>query len=348
LCINLRLINRWSITKIGPGSNRLRFQIVLKDCLPELIKIARFRGICGLVLVLFGGLLATVILTPTGAAAEPTVATPTPAVRVHLPLILKPAGSVSPACPTSSTNSYTQGPATQFDKDNPVRPANAHADKNLALRGYAANTDPSLRRELVDYGSASPQPPQFATLFSPNRVPPLGSFYRVYDWNWSPSPAPGSRGAPLTRWWVTALGLQVSPGEVLHVPASAYDIGQGFEVILLHADERRVALHYGREDSAARGYTVHIEGICTDPNLLVLYNQLNAINGPRYVFPASQYPLPVLPAGQPIGVARGKEVVVAIVDTGSFMDPRSCNEWWQIRPGYTGVCPPHELSALAE
>jgi hypothetical protein len=310
----------------------------------------RSEKACRLFVALICGLTVALAITQTGSA-EPlaAVATPTPAARVHLPLILKPSGSVTPpACPTTSTNSYSQGPATQLDHDNPVRPAAAHADKNFALRGYVANTDASLRRELVDYGSASTQPPQFATLFSPNRVPLLVGFYRVYDWIWSPSPAPGSRGAPLTRWHATALGLQVSPGETLHVPTSAYDIGEGGEVIVLHADERRVALHYTREDSAAGGYTVHIEGLCTDPKLLALYNQLNAANGPRYVFPASQYRLPVLPAGQPIGWARGSEVVVAIVDSGEFMDPRSCNEWWQIRPGYTGTCPPHELSALAE
>jgi len=114
------------------------------------------------------------------SAAEPAaaIATPTPVARVHLPLILKPAGSVSPACPISSTNSYAQGPVTQADTDNPVRPADLHADKNLALRGYVANNDAGLRRELVDYGSASTQPPQPATLFSPNRVPPLVGFYR--------------------------------------------------------------------------------------------------------------------------------------------------------------------------
>ena len=297
--------------------------------------------------------LAISFLFGPASAAEPAaaIATPTPAVRVHLPLILKPTGSVPPsACPTSSTNSYNQGLAYQFDQDNPVRPAVAHADKNFALRGYVANTDSWLRRELVNYGTDDPTlPPQFATLFSPNRVPPLVGFYRVHDWNWSPSPALGSQGAPLTRWPATALGLQVSPGEVLRVPTSAYDIGQGGEVIVLHADERRVALRYAREDTAgAAGYTVHVEGLCTDPNLLTLYNQLDVANGARYVYPSGPYPLPVLPAGKPIGVARGNEVVVAVVDTGSFMDPRSCNEWWQIRPGYTGTCPPHELSALAE
>ncbi len=264
--------------------------------------------------------LAISLLFGSASAAEPAaaIATPTPAARVHLPLVLKPAGTL--ACPISSTNSYSQGFATQFDQDNPVRPAAAHADKNFTLRGYVANTDSWLRRELVNYGTDDPtQPPQFATLFSPNRVPPLVGFYRVHDWNWSPSPAPGSRGAPLTRWPATALGLQVSPGEVLRVPTSNYDIGQGYEVIVLHADERRVALRYAREDSAgAAGYTVHIEGLCTDPKLLALYNQLNAASGPRYVFPAGQYPLPVLPAGQPIGWARGSEVVVAVVDSGDL------------------------------
>ena len=39
--------------------------------------------------------------------------TPTPAARVHLPLILKPAGSVSSACPTSSTNSYARDRPTR-------------------------------------------------------------------------------------------------------------------------------------------------------------------------------------------------------------------------------------------
>jgi hypothetical protein len=291
--------------------------------------------------------LAISLLFGSASAAEPAAPTPTPAARVHLPLIVRPTGS-SLACPISSTNSYAQGLVYQADADNPVRPADSHADKNLALRSYVANNDAGLRRELVDYGSASVQPPQPATLFSPNRVPLLVGFYRVHDWNWSPSPAPGSQGAPLTRWPATALGLRVTPGEALHVPTSAYDIGQGFEVIVLYADESRVALHYGRGDSVMPGYTVHIEGLCTDPKLLALYNQLNAANGPRYVFPANQYPLPVLPTGQPIGWARGSEVVIAVVDSGEFMDPRSCNEWWQIRPGYAGTCPPHESSALSE
>ena len=305
------------------------------------------KSVLAIALTLLCALVISLTSQPRAVAAEPDALSPPP--RVYLPLVF---GSSPPpfACPTSSANNYASGTATQYDLDNPVRPAQAHADKNLALRGYTPNTDAGLRRELVNYGADDPtMPPQLATLFQPARVPPLSGFYRVHDWNWNPSPEPGTPGAPLMTWPVTALGLQVIPGETLQVPVSGYDIGQGYEVIVLYADERRVALHYAREDSAgAPGYTVHLDGLCTDPNLLALYTGLDAAAGPRYVYrPPNQrpynYPLPALPAGKPLGVARASEIVVAVVDTGRFMDPRSCNEWWLIRPGYTGVCPPHAL-----
>ena len=262
----------------------------------------------------------------------------TPTVFAYLPLVL--GGQYT--CPVTSSNHYDYGIAFQYDTDNPVRPAYLHADKNLALRGYTP-TDPPLR-ELVNYGSGDPiQPPQFATLFDPPRVPALVNFYRVHDWYWAPSPAPGTRGDPLTNYPVTALELRTTPGEILSVPESGYNIGGGMEILVLFADEDSIALRYTRDDSSAPGgYTVHVDNICTDPNLLALYNLLDDPDGPRYQFPNPSYNLPSLPAGHPFGTARGEGIGVAIVDTGGFMDPRSCNEWWQERPGYVGSCPPHE------
>ncbi len=250
--------------------------------------------------------------------------------------------TVSDVCPTVSVNQYSAGLATQFDQDDPVRPAYNHADKNLALRSYAPNTDAGLKRELLNYGSDDEtQPPQLATLFYPHHVPTLGDFYRVHDWVWASPPDPGTRGGPIMDWPVTALGMQTTPGDILYVPTSGYSIGGGMEVIVLFADEDSVALRYAREDSAgAAGYTVHVDNICTDPNLLALYDQLDDPDGPRYVYPNASYDLPNLYDGQPFGVARDTEIVVAIVDSGAFMDTRSCNEWWQIRPGYSGSCPP--------
>jgi hypothetical protein len=265
---------------------------------------------------------------------------PTPET-VYLPAVLS--FWAPSACPTSSSNVYVQGTAFQYDYDNPVRPADQHADKNLALRGYDSNPDPNLKHELVAYPSnPSVQPPQLATLFSPANVPDLVGFYRVNHWEWSPSPDPGSRGGPILFPSVTALGLTVAPGEALHVPESGYTIGGGLEVLVLFADEDSVTLRYTRDDSSApAGYTLHVDGLCTDPNLLALYSQLDDPSGPRYIYPNPTYDLPTLYAGQAIGTARETEIVVAITDTGTFMDPRSCTDWWQIRPGYDGSCPPY-------
>jgi hypothetical protein len=267
---------------------------------------------------------------------------------VYLPLALQ-SHSSQYVCPTTSTNQYAAGTAYQYDNDNPVRPAYNHADKNIELRGYTPNSDANLQRELVDYGAGDELAPQLATLFAPYGVPTLTGFYRVHDWAWALSPDPGSRGDPITIWPVTALGMATTPGEPLLVPASGYSIGGIYEVVVLYADEDTVALKYAREDSAgAPGYTVHIDNICTDPNLLALYDSLDDPDGPRnvYVPPENRphgYSLPALPAGQPVGVARSAETVVAIVDTGAIMDTRSCNEWWIERSGYPGTCPPAQL-----
>jgi len=297
----------------------------------------RVRLFVGLLVLLLVGLLAVSLIDMEDVSADPLALTPT--AYVYLPLV-----SRGYTCPTESSRQYESGWAAQYDADDPVRPAAAHADKNLALRGYAPNTGGGFRRELVDYGSDDDtRPPQIATLFEPHRVPELTEFYQVHHWNWAPSPEPGTRGDPIGNPPVTALGLSTTPGEALHVPVSGYDIGGGMEVLVLFADEDTIALRYTREDSSGSpGYTIHVDNICVDPNLLALYNQLDDPNGPRYVYPNPDgYLLPNLPAGKVFGTARVEEVVVAIVDTGVFMDTRSCNEWWQERPGYKGSCPPH-------
>jgi len=297
------------------------------------------RLLLGLISVLVPFVLLA--LSSTGVESAPGVPLDlTPTVYVYLPLLLKEQYT----CPATSGNHYDYGIAFQYDEDDPVRPAHLHADKNLALRSYTP-TDPPLR-ELVDYGTEYPQPPQFATMFEPWRVPPLVGFYQVYHWDWLTN----SRGDPITDYPATALGLRTTPGEVLSVPESGYNIGvdPDMEVLVLFADEDSITLRYTRDDSSAsQGYTLHIDNICTDPNLLALYNSLDDPDGPRYVFvpPASRpygYDLPNLPAGKPFGTARGDEVIVAIADTGTFQDPRSCEAWWQERPGYSGDCPAHE------
>ncbi len=203
-----------------------------------------------------------------------------------------------------------------LDVDGPPSdpPAEQHPDLNLALRGYEV-TD--AYRGLVDYGgSADPRAPQLYTLFADQRVPTFTTVYQVYDWDWGCN----CRGELLTNWEVTLAGLGTAPGEVLYLPESGYDIGNGYEALILYATEERLTLKYTREDHVVYGYTIHIENICVEPSLLALYQAWNE---------AGRGELPALRGGQPVGRARGREVSVAIRDTGTFMDPRSRRDWWQ-------------------
>jgi hypothetical protein len=192
-------------------------------------------------------------------------------------------------------------------------------------------------------------PPQFDTLFNPHQIPSFAGFFRVHQWSWQPSNVgPGTRDLPITIPPTTAVSFSLPPGKTLHTPVSGYDIGGGQEAIVLFADADTVTLHYSREDTAAVGYTMHIDNICTDPNLLSLYNTLDASTGPRYQYPNAHYNLPTLAAGQTFGTTRSPGMVVAIADTGAFQDPRSCTDWWQTYQNYGKTCSPVNQLSFSE
>ncbi len=196
------------------------------------------------------------------------------------------------------------------------RPAEAHADLNLALRGYVRATAPAALIELG--GAADPRAPQLATLVGDGRTPALAAAYRVHDWDWGSN----QRGAPLASPEVTLLGLRTAPGEPLYLPAAGYDLGGGYAALVLYASDDRLTVKYTREDNVVQGYTLHLENICVEPALLALYSQLDQ---------AGRAQLPALRPGQALGRARSTEVKAAIRDNGSFMDPRSRKDWWQER-----------------
>jgi hypothetical protein len=226
--------------------------------------------------------------------------------HVFLPLVAKPPSGCAPIPGVQYSTLDVDGPPTD-------RPAEEHADLNLALRGYEVT---GAYRGLVDYsGSPDPGAPQLYTLFADQRVPAFPTVYQVYDWDWGCN----CRGDLLANWAVTLAGMGVSPGEVLHLPDSGYSIGNGYEALVLYAAEERITLKYTREDNVVRGYTVHVENICVEPSLLALYQAWNDAGRSR---------LPALRGGQPFGRARSGEIGVAIRDTGSFMDPRSRRDWW--------------------
>ncbi len=214
-------------------------------------------------------------------------------------------------CPPIPGETYFALPT---DPPGPHMPAEVHPDLNLTVRGYEPA---SVAPQLVDYGGThDPAAPQFHDLFAQRRLPAFVNSYRVYSWDWEAM----RRGPLLTTWPATALGLRTIPGEILHVPDSGYTIGSGAEVLILYAAADGITLKYTRDDNIVRGYTLHVQGVCVEPRLLALYQQCN------------QQGRDVLPALQPrqaFGRAIGREIVLAIRDSGSLLDPRSRLDWWR-------------------
>ncbi len=186
---------------------------------------------------------------------------------------------------------------------------------NLGYRGYERVNAP---RQLVTLGPVhDANAPQLPGMFADRRTPAITNTYQRYNWD-------SDCGCPSgieSRWEATVLGLGTQRGETIYTPDSGYDIEGGHEYLVLYAGETDLTLHIGREDEFF-GYVIHIDGVCTDPDLLALYRRLHA---------EGRNSLPALRGHQAFGVAVGKEIQVAVRDTGSFMDPRSRNDWWQGR-----------------
>ncbi len=248
---------------------------------------------------------------PQGEMFEASGA-PTHSTRAYLPLIMGVAASEDTCAPIPGA-SYQALTVPPPPSD---RPAEAHADLNLALRGYSAT---SGYLGLVNInGGNDPSAPQLPGLFADRRTPSFRSLYRVYDWNWGCN----CRGAPISSPAVTLARLNTSPGEIISLPSSGYQIGSGYQALLLYASAERLTVKYTRDDNVVQGYTLHMENLCVEPGLLSLYQLLNA---------AGRGALPALRGGQALGRAREDSIGVAIRDAGTFLDPRSRKDWWQGR-----------------
>ena len=241
--------------------------------------------------------------------------------RRYLPLVAR-----DPATCPSTGQGFDAIPTTEVA---PSLPPNVNPDLNLTVRGWVANSAP---RALVDYsGGTDPLAPQLYSLFANDRTPSFTSTHAVYDWDW----ANNRRGPLLSQWPATLLGMGTTTGEVIRLPRRAgSDIYQGvYYALVVYAERTRISLHYARNDYIAPGYGLHIENVCVDPSLLALYQQTNA---------AGRGQLPGLRNNQPVGTAQGGEILVAVRDTGTFMDPRSRKDWWAGRAAAAAVVDPRD------
>ena len=259
-------------------------------------------------LIMLAVLSGSLGLNPVPSRAAPPLAASGEMIpRAYLPLV----SSHPPGCAPISGVSYD---TLDVNGDPTDRPAHLHADLNLALRGYEITS--AYLGLVYHYPMDDPKAPQLYTLFSDHRVPNFATAYQVYQWDWGCN----CRGDLADDFPMTVAGMGVTPGELIYPPASGYDIGSGYEVLVLYATEERITLKYTRDDNVVNGYTIHIENICVEPKLLALYRDRNA---------AGRADLPALRDDQPLGYARSSEIGVGIRDCGMFMDPRSGNEWWQ-------------------
>ncbi len=192
-------------------------------------------------------------------------------------------------------------------------PPDKHPDLNMKIRGWEPV---GFALDLVDYGGDTDAlAPKLHTMYGDDHVPALLQNYAVHQWDWGTNMV----GGPITDWDVTLVAVATTPGEILEIPHSGYDIGQGKTARLLFLDDDSVTLKYTGEDNVVYGYTIHMVGVCVDPALRALYVANDA---------AGRAELPALNGDQPFARAIGDRVLVAIRDTGSFMDPRSKKDWW--------------------
>lgn len=224
----------------------------------------------------------------------------------YLPLVSCPPDPCRPISGASYSSLSVVNPTNPDPETNP--------DYNLALLGYDL-TD--AYKGLVYYGPGDTNAPQFYYFFGDRRLPVFSNVYRVHGWDWEQMvPLP----PPPMPWPVTAVGFEVAAGdEIIHAPDSGYDIGEGYDALVLYASQTQITLKYTREDDIIDGYTVYVDGICVEPSLLALYEQLDA---------SGRQNLPAVQGGQPLGRARNAEIVVSIRDKACPMDPRA-RDWWR-------------------
>jgi len=268
----------------------------------------------------FGGIVAAAVASqhPLYAQATEPVGETIPPASLFLPLIAfeeaPPAPTPTPTPPAQPPRTYATVPVEPPPTD---RPAEVHGDLNLALRGYVPTTG---FLGLVNYGGDfDEQAPQIDGMFNPPRLPPFRGLYKVHDWDWSCGPD-GCRGAPIEEYPVTLLEMETAVNEPISIPRRNPSIYAGdFKALVLYAEERRLTITYTRRDTAAIGYMIHLEDFAVHPDLLALYRQMNA---------AGRRHLPALRNGEIVGIADRGSVKIATRDTGRFLDPRTCKDWW--------------------
>lgn len=233
-------------------------------------------------------------------------------------------------CPTTSNQTYSSF------RQNPNAPNRINfdlsksAETNLYLRGF---TEINEGKELVsrhgdNYGLDPNMPPQISTLFA-THYPKIIKTYRIFAWDYENQKSIPEPATPAYR--VHMLGLEATPGEPLLGLKARPGIDKVF--LVMFATKNYILLIHSDQDTwdnfGPAGYPYYFLDICVDPNLLADYERYHA---------EGRKQLPTVAVGQPFGYAMTNEVKFVIRDTGSFMDTRYKEDWWEyggFKPDFT-------------
>ena len=124
----------------------------------------------------------------------------------------------------------------------------------------------------------------------------------------------------------------------IKVPNTGYDIGGGYEAMIVFAAADRVTLHIGRHEyftgtktcangkTCSGGYWIYVKNICVDQQIQNAYNQ---VKGAQEAAGADLNPiqLPMIRPGQTLGKANANSVLVGVRDNGPFISIYKSDYW---------------------
>lgn len=259
---------------------------------------------------------------------NPTVSYPTnrllPTSTPRLiPTTFQPTNSPTSICPTTSNQQYHDQGVGMSDPEKLRPPLDNNPDINLYLRGFTAVNEGAhlISRNGNTYGLDDQMPPQISSLYG-GPVPNISATYRIYEWDYqnniSLAPQTATPAFP-----VHMLGLQSTPGQPLvGLRAERQIDSEGDVFITLYATDKFILFQHSADDNLSAGYLFYFVDICVDPNLLKQYENDNNTGRTR---------LPAIHPGQVFGYAKNNEVKFVIRDSGSFMDTRYKEDWWEYK-----------------
>jgi hypothetical protein len=135
-----------------------------------------------------------------------------------------------------------------------------------------------------------------------------------------------------------AIEVPSNPGWPVCAPTTGYDVGGGYEAMVVFADANRITLHVGIHeymdgqdarlgvcptgpDGCKGGYWIYVSGIAVDSDIIAAYNEKKGVQQGSNLSNniSDRIELPIIKPGRRLGASQGSGVVVAVRDSGPLI-----------------------------